>query len=260
MGDYVRELFGLDGQVAVVTGGTGVLCGHMASGLAAAGTKVVVVGRNAERGAERVEQITKAGGEAVFHAAAAADKQAIEGVLQCALDTWGRVDILVNGAGMNRATPFLDIPVDEWDEILRTNLTSAMLACQVFGAWFIANQVPGSIINLGSMSGMIALSRVFTYSVSKAGLHNLTQNLAREWAPHGIRVNALAPGFFPAEQNRRILTEERVASILRHTPMDRFGEPDELIGATLLLASRRAGGFITGTILAVDGGFSCMTI
>ncbi len=260
MSGYLTELFGLDGQVAVVTGGTGVLCGHMASGLAAAGAKVVVVGRNAERGAERVEAIRAAGGEAVFLAAAATNRDEVEGVLAAAIEQFGRVDILVNGAGMNRATPFLEISDEEWDEILAVNLRSAKVACQVFGAYFIEQQIAGSIVNLGSMSGITALSRVFTYSVSKAGLHNLTQNLAREWAPHGIRVNALAPGFFPAEQNRKILTEDRVRSIFGHTPMNRFGEPDELIGATLLLASRRAGSFITGIVLPVDGGFAAMTI
>lgn len=260
MSSYLEDLFGLGGQVAVVTGATGVLCGHMASGLAAAGAKVVIVGRNEERGLARVKAIKDAGGEAVFCAAAATERAEVEAVLQTALDTYGRVDILVNGAGMNRATPFLEIAPEEWDEILRVNLTGAMVACQVFGAYFVREQIPASIVNLGSMSGLTALSRVFTYSVSKAGLHNLTQNLAREWAPHGIRVNALAPGFFPAEQNRKILTEDRVNSIFKHTPMGRFGEADELLGATLLLASRKAGSFITGIVLPVDGGFAAMTI
>lgn len=260
MSSYVEDLFGLAGQVAVVTGATGVLCGHMASGLAAAGAKVVVVGRNEERGAARVKEIKDAGGEAIFCAAAATERSEVAGVLATALERFGRVDILVNGAGMNRATPFLEISAEEWDEILKVNLGGAMVACQVFGEYFLKEQIPASIINLGSMSGITPLSRVFTYSVSKAGLHNLTLNLAREWAPHGIRVNALAPGFFPAEQNRRILTEDRVKSIFTHTPMGRFGEADELIGATLLLASRKAGGFITGILLPVDGGFAAMTI
>jgi len=144
--------------------------------------------------------------------------------------------------------------------ILAVNLKSVKIACQVFGQYFIEHQIPGSILNLGSMSGITALSRVFTYAVSKAGMHNLTQNLAREWAPHGIRVNAVAPGFFPAEQNRKILTPERTASIFGHTPMNRFGNADELIGATLLLCSRTAGSFITGVIMPVDGGFAAMTI
>ena len=260
MAEFLDDLFGLRGQVAVVTGGSGVLCGHMASGLAAAGAAVVVVGRDAERGATRVRAIEEAGGRACFCPAAATERAEVEAVLATALDTYGRVDILVNGAGMNRATPFLDITAEEWNQILDVNLRGAMLACQVFGRYFLDADIPGSIVNLGSMSGLTPLSRVFTYSVSKAALHNLTLNLAREWAPRGIRVNALAPGFFPAEQNRKILTPERTASILGHTPMNRFGEPDELIGATLLLASRKAGAFITGIILPVDGGFAAMTI
>ena len=118
----------------------------------------------------------------------------------------------------------------------------------------------GSIINVASMSAITPLSRVFTYSVSKAGVLNLTQNLAREFAPHGVRVNALSPGFFPAEQNREVLDDDRIATIMNHTPMARFGEPDELAGAVLLLASPVAGRFITGANMAVDGGFSAMTI
>jgi NAD(P)-dependent dehydrogenase (short-subunit alcohol dehydrogenase family) len=118
----------------------------------------------------------------------------------------------------------------------------------------------GSIINLGSMSGLVPLSKVFTYSATKAAVHNLSRNLAREWAPHRVRVNTLVPGFFPAEQNRKVLTPERVASIMGHTPMGRFGQAPELVGAALLLASDSAGSFITGTELVVDGGFNCMAI
>lgn len=260
MAGYLDELFGLADQVAVVTGGTGVLCGAMAAGLAAAGARVVLVGRNAERGAERVAAIEQAGGTAIFEPAEVTSRADLERVLAAAVERLGRVDILVNGAGMNRATPVLEIGEAEWDELLAVNLKSVLLGCQVFGGWMLAHGVRGSILNLGSMSGLTPLSRVFTYSASKAALHNLTQNLAREWAPHGIRVNALCPGFFPAEQNRRILTPERTESIFRHTPMGRFGEAAELIGATLLLASNRAGGFITGCLLPVDGGFSAMTI
>lgn len=260
MSDYLHDLFGLHGQVAVVTGATGVLCGEMAQGLAMAGAKVVVVGRNEERGAARVKAIEEAGGQAIFAAGNATSREDFEGILKAATDAYGQVDILVNGAGMNRATPFLEISDDEWDEILAVNLKSVKIACQVFGQYFIDHEIPGSILNLGSMSGITALSRVFTYSVSKAGMHNLTQNLAREWAPHGIRVNALAPGFFPAEQNRKILTPERTAAIFGHTPMNRFGDANELIGATLLLCSRTAGSFITGVVMPVDGGFAAMTI
>jgi len=140
------------------------------------------------------------------------------------------------------------------------NLNSVFLSCQVFGRHLVAKGEGGSIINVGSMSGLVPLSRVFTYSATKAAVHNLTKNLAREWAPHRVRVNTLVPGFFPAEQNRKVLTPARVASIMGHTPMGRFGEARELVAAALLLASDGAGSFITGSELAVDGGFNAMSI
>ena len=160
---------------------------------------------------------------------------------------------------MNSATPFFDIPEDEFERIVRINLKGVFLGCQVFGKYLIDRGEGGSIINLGSMSGVIPLSRVFTYSASKAAVHNLSKNLAREWAPKRVRVNTLVPGFFPAEQNRKVLTPDRVASIMGHTPMKRFGEAQELIGATLLLAGE-AGSFITGSEIIVDGGYHAMTI
>ena len=130
----------------------------------------------------------------------------------------------MNGAGVNSATPFLDIAEDEFDRIVKINLKGVFLGCQVFGKYLVDRGEGGSIINLGSMSGIVPLSRVFTYSATKAAVHNLSKNLAREWAPKNVRVNTLVPGFFPAEQNRKILSPERVASILGHTPMKRFGE------------------------------------
>ncbi len=169
------------------------------------------------------------------------------------------MDILVNGAGTNSATPFLEIPEDEYDRIFRINMKGVFLACQVFGKYLVDRNAGGSVINVGSMSGVIPLSRVFTYSATKAAVHNLSKNLAREWAPLNIRVNTLVPGFFPAEQNKKVLTPERVEQIMGHTPMKRFGEAEELIGATLLLASE-AGSFITGTEMVVDGGYAAMTI
>jgi NAD(P)-dependent dehydrogenase (short-subunit alcohol dehydrogenase family) len=169
-----------------------------------------------------------------------------------------RVDILVNGAGVNSPTPFFDISEEEMERILAVNLKGLMLACQVFGRHMV-EQKSGSIINVGSASGLNPLSRVFTYSASKAAVHNLSKNLAREWATKGVRVNILVPGFFPAEQNRKVLSPDRIATIMAKTPMARFGEAHELIGATLLLASD-AGSFITGTELVVDGGFDAMTI
>ena len=260
MSTYLNELFGLTGKVAVVIGGTGELCGAMAAGLAGAGAEVVIVGRNAEKAAARIAQISAAGGRAWFHAAEATSKAEVEGLLAAVLARSGRVDIVVNGAGINSATPFFDITEEEFDRIVRVNLKGVFLGCQVFGKYLVGRGQGGSIINLGSMSGVVPLSRVFTYSATKGAVHNLSLNLAREWAPHQVRVNVLVPGFFPAEQNKRVLSPERGSHSMGHTPMKRFGEARELIGATLLLASDAAGSFITGEELIVDGGYHAMTI
>jgi NAD(P)-dependent dehydrogenase (short-subunit alcohol dehydrogenase family) len=257
--DYLSSLFSLAGKVAVVIGGTGELCGAMAEGLAGAGAEVVLVGRSAEKAAARLAKIHTAGGKAYFVSAEASSKAELEKLLVTVLAQSGRVDIVVNGAGVNSATPFLNIPEDEFERIMTINVKSVFLACQVFGQHLVECGVGGSIINLGSMSGLLPLSRVFTYSASKAAVHNLSKNLAREWAPKNVRVNVLVPGFFPAEQNRKVLTPDRVASIMGHTPMKRFGEARELVGATLLLASG-AGSFVTGMELVVDGGYHAMSI
>jgi len=259
MSVYLDSLYSLRGKVAVVIGGTGVLCGAMSEAMAAVGAEVVLVGRSAEKAEGRLKSIQAEGGRGYFLPAEATDRMQLQGVLSAVVERSGRVDILVNGAGVNSATPFLDIGEDEFDRIMRVNFKSVFLACQIFGQYLVS-QGRGSIINLGSMSGLAPLSRVFTYSASKAAVHNLSKNLAREWAPYGVRVNLLVPGFFPAEQNRRTMPPDRVAAILHHTPMKRLGEPHELIGATLMLASDAAGGFITGAEIAVDGGFHAMSI
>ena len=169
------------------------------------------------------------------------------------------MDILLNGAGINSATPFFEITEDEWDRILNVDLRSIFLGCQVFGKAMV-DAGGGSIINISSASSGPPLSKVFTYSVAKGGVNQITQFLAREFAPHHVRVNALVPGFFPAEQNLKILTPERVDQIMRHTPMARFGDASELIGASIYLASDKASSFVTGSLLRVDGGYGAMTI
>lgn len=257
---YLDDLFSLNGQTAVVIGGTGVLCGEMAQGLAQAGAEVVIVGRSEEKAAERLAKIEAAGGRAYFVAADVAARESLEHLLAEVMRRSGRVDILVNGAGINSPTPVLDITDEEFARIIDVNLGAILRSCQIFGRQMLAQESGGSIINLGSISGLGPLSRVFTYSASKAAVHNLSKNLAREWAARGVRVNTLVPGFFPAEQNRKVLTEDRVAAIMGHTPAKRFGDAPELIGATLLLASARAGSFITGIEMIVDGGFSAMSI
>ena len=259
MSEYLNSLFTLAGKTAVVVGGTGELCGAMAEGLAAAGAEVVLVGRSQEKAEARLAKIEAAGGKAYFVPCEVDKKSNLEDLLATVLEKSGKVDILVNGAGTNSTTPFLEVPEDEYDRIFRINMKGVFLACQVFGKYFVDRSEGGSIINVGSMSGIIPLSRVFTYSATKAAVHNISKNLAREWAPLNIRVNTLVPGFFPAEQNKKVLTPERVDQIMGHTPMNRFGNANELIGATLLLASD-AGSFMTGTEMVVDGGYAAMTI
>lgn len=254
---YLERLFGLHGQVAVVIGGTGVLGGAICDTLASAGAYIYVVGNNENAGQAVVERWQ---GQATFFKADASNRANLEALVDH-LKSHGRsCDILVNGAGVNAATPFMDISDEEWDRIFRINISAVRIACQVLGGYMLSQGTQGSIINIASLSAITPLSRVFTYSASKAAVLNLTQNLAREWAQQGIRVNALSPGFFPAEQNRKILTEERVAKIMGHTPMNRFGNNEELSGAVLLMASRQAGSFLTGTNIVVDGGFTAMTI
>lgn len=258
--DYLKDLFALDGLTAVVIGGTGVLGGAIAEALAGAGAHVLVVGRQAENGNACVGRISERGGSAEFVSADATERDSLATVVDHLAMHGRNADIVVNAAGVNSATPFLQIDDEEWDRILNVNLRSVRLSCQLFGRYLIDRSAKGSIINVASLSGITPLSRVFTYAATKAAVINLTQNLAREWGPHGIRVNAISPGFFPAEQNRKILSPDRVESILRHTPMARFGSPDELAGAILLLASPTAGSFLTGANLVIDGGFMSMTI
>jgi NAD(P)-dependent dehydrogenase (short-subunit alcohol dehydrogenase family) len=256
---YVEELFGLSGQVAVVIGGTGVLGGALAQGLAQAGATVVVAGRDPGRGEARVKEIEAAGGKGAFAAVDVMKRASIADLLGQVLATQGKVDMLINGAGVNSASTYFDAKDEDWDRVLTSNLNAVHWGCQIFGQQMAASG-GGAIVNIASVSAHLPLSRVFAYSASKAAVVNLTQNVARELAPLGVRVNALCPGFFPAEQNRKILAPERVEKILAQTPMARFGEPSELVGATLLMLSKKAGSFITGATYYVDGGFTAMRL
>ena len=256
---FLKGLFGLEGQVVVVIGGTGVLCGAMAEGIAQAGATVIVAGRDPGKGANRVEAIERVGGRAKFLAVDVMRRDSIEGLLAATLAEFGQVDGLVNGAGVNSAGPYFDAKDDDWDRVINSNLKAVHWGCQIFGQ-AMAERGGGSILNLASVSSHLPLSRVFAYSASKAAVVNLTQNVARELAPLRVRVNAIAPGFFPAEQNRKILDSDRVGKIMAQTPMNRFGEPEELVATTLLLLSPRAGGFITGATYYVDGGFTAMRL
>ncbi len=267
------NLFDLKNEVAVVIGATGVLGGKIAEGLAQAGAKVAVLGRNAERGEARVCEIKKLGGTAMFFSADAMSRDNIKAAHAEIEKALGAPTILVNAAGGNDPKTtvagdmkFEDIPLDAWRGNFDLNLVGGvLLPCQEFGPAML-KRGKGSIINIASISAHIPLSRVVAYSASKAAVLSLTQFLAREWALKGVRVNSITPGFFPAEQNRRLLYNEdgsptaRAQSILGHTPMNRFGSAEELIGAAVFLASAKASGFVTGTDIRVDGGFLSQTI
>lgn len=253
-------LFDLSGKTAAVIGGNGVLGSEISKGLAAHGAAVAVAGRNADKARAVEEQIIERGGRSRAFKADATKKQELEQLLRDILSWNSSVDILVNCAGKNSNTPFLELEMNEWDEIMNINLKSIVQACQIFSKQMIAQGKGGSIINISSVSSDPPLSKVLTYSASKAGVNSVTKYLARELAPHHVRVNAIIPGFFPAEQNKKILSPERIDAIIRHTPASRFGKPHELQGAAVFLASEEASGFVTGTFIRVDGGFGAVSI
>jgi NAD(P)-dependent dehydrogenase (short-subunit alcohol dehydrogenase family) len=266
-------LFSLTNEVAVVIGATGVLGGSLAEGLAAAGARVAVLGRSAERGEARVSAIKDAGGTAAFFSVDAMDRASVANAHQAVAQQLGAPTILVNAAGGNdpkvtvtTERSFESIGLDDWRANFDLNLVGGvLLPCQEFGPAMCARG-RGSIINIASVSAHLPLSRVVAYSASKAAVISLSQFLAREWATKGVRVNTITPGFFPAEQNRKLLFNDdgtptaRTQAIWGHTPMQRFGESHELIGAAVFLAAHGASSFITGTDIRVDGGYLSQTI
>lgn len=243
----------------MLTGAGGFLVSELSRALGKSGALVACCDAHLESAEQTAHEIVTAGGRAIALQIDVRRREAHERVLTETLRAFGRVDFLLNGAGINAPTPFFEIPIDEWNDILSVQLTGTMLGCQVFGRHLVG-QRSGSIINISSASSGPPLSKAFTYSVAKAGVMNLTQNLAREWGTLGVRVNALRPGFFPTEWSmKHFITPEREAAILGHTAMHRYGHPSELVGATLWLFSDAAS-FVTGAEIAVDGGFTAMTI
>ena len=255
---FLHQLFGLDSEVAIVIGGTGVLGGALCDGLGGAGAHVVVAGRSAERGGARAAAIREAGGSAEFVRVDVTSKESFVRLRDRVVSDHGQVDILVNCAGVNSAVPYEEIRDEDWQWVLDTNLRATHWGCQLFAPLMAGQEGGGAILNIGSVTAHLPLSKVFAYSASKAAVNNLTKNVAREYARRGVRVNSLNPGFFPAEQNRKVLQPERVKKIMEQTPMARFGEPHELVGAALLLVARVAGSFVTGADVFVDGGFTGM--
>jgi NAD(P)-dependent dehydrogenase (short-subunit alcohol dehydrogenase family) len=263
-------LFSLNNKVAVVTGGTGVLGSTMAQGLAMAGARVGILGRRAEKAAEIAAAIEAQGGQAMPLKADVLDRTQLEAVRAAVIEQWGRVDILVNAAGGNipQATvvgdlSFFDLSKEAFNQVLDLNLVGTLLPCQVFGQVMV-QQESGSIINISSMAAQRPLTRVVGYAAAKAGIDNFTRwlavELAQKYGP-ALRVNAIAPGFFVGQQNRDFLLKadgsytERGQLIIDHTPMGRFGQPKELVGAAVWLAGE-ASRFVTGIVIPIDGGFS----
>lgn len=244
----------LTSKTAVVIGGTSGIGLAIAKGLAAAGANVVAAGRRGELAKSVATEIERAGGKALGHAVEVTNRESLEALLTAATTKFGSVEILVNSAGTTKRTPSLQVPDDEWDHIMETNLTGTLRACQVFGRHMI-DRGYGRIINIASLSSFLALFEVAAYSASKAAVASLTKSLAIEWAKHGVCVNAIAPGVFRTDLNTNLLDgTARGKEFLTRTPMGRFGKLDELVGAAVFLASESAS-FVTGHVLAVDGGF-----
>jgi NAD(P)-dependent dehydrogenase (short-subunit alcohol dehydrogenase family) len=270
---HSKELFDLSGEVAVVIGATGALGGAIAQGLGEAGATVAVLGRHAERGQARAKEIQAKGGKAAFFSADSVKRENLHAAHVAIERALGTPSILVNAVGGNdpkvtvtAENPFEKIALPDWLANFDLNLVGGvLLPCQVFGPGMLARG-KGSIINIASVSAHLPLSRVVSYSAAKASVASLTLFLAREWAPKGVRVNSITPGFFPAEQNRKLLFNDdgspsaRTKSIWGHTPMGRFGEARELVGAAVFLASHKASSFVTGADIRVDGGFLAQTI
>ncbi len=257
---YIDQLFNLNGKVAAVIGAGGHLCSEMVRSFARAGCKVAIIDLRIEKAQKVEKEINEEGfNHTLSLALDVAQKEQHCQVLDTIVNHFGSLDIMVNGAGINGSTPYLDITEEEWNAIMDSQIKGTFLGCQVYGEYML-KKGKGNIINISSASAGPPLSKAFTYSAAKAAIKNLTQNLGREWGTKGVRVNAIRPGFFPTEWNlKNFIDEDRKKAILGHTAMQRFGTPDELTGAILWLASD-ASGFVTGAEIAVDGGYSCMTI
>jgi len=272
--EYLESLFALSGKVAAVTGGGGVLCGTMGRALGKLGVKVAVLDLLEESAKKVAGEIVAQGGESIGVRCDVLDKSSVEAACEAVLTQWGRVDILINGAGGNKkqATTsadlsFFDLPADAVQWVLNLNFLGTLLPSQVFGK-VVAEQGDGSILNISSMNALRPLTRIPAYSAAKAAVSNFTQwlavHIAQEYSPD-VRVNAIAPGFFLTEQNRFLLTDEatgeltpRGHAIIDHTPMAKFGAPDDLIGAMIWLLSPAAS-FVTGVVVPIDGGFSAFS-
>ncbi len=241
------SIFDLSGQVAVVVGGTTGIGRALALGLAAAGADVVASSRRAEQVEQVSQEIEAKGVRTLRHASDVLDRRSLESLCATVMERFGKVDILINCAGMIQRAPTMDFPEETWARILETNLTGTLRGCQIFGY--------GRIINIGSLTTFRGFFEVAAYGASKAAVGSLTKSLAVEWSKFGVTVNAIAPGVFRTDINTHLLDHTaRGKEFLTRTPMGRFGDVHELVSSALYLASP-ASSFVTGEILAVDGGF-----
>ena len=272
--ELMDQLFGLSGQVAVVTGGGGVLCGAISRALGKAGVRVAVLDVLPDAAQKVASDIQVARGEAIAVRCDVLDKSSVEAARDVVLDRFGRVDVLINGAGGNKReattspeTPFFDLPADAVQWVFNLNFIGTLLPSQVFGQ-VIAEQGQGSILNISSMNAFRPLTKIPAYSAAKAAVSNFTQWLAVHMSQNystRIRVNAIAPGFFLTAQNRFLLMDEKTGqwtprgqTILAHTPMGEFGDPEDLIGTVFWLLSPGAR-FVHGVVVPIDGGFSAFS-
>jgi len=252
----VTDLFDLTGRVAIVTGGNGGIGKGMALALAQAGANVVIAARNEAKTAHAVKEIEALGARAIGVKADVGLRADATRMVEEALRAFGRIDILVNNAGINRRAPPEEFTQEMWDEVVRSNLTSAFLCSQaVFPA--MKAQGGGKIVNIGSMTSLFGMAIAVAYSSSKGGVVQLTRSLAVAWAKHNIQVNAVLPGWIVTDMTNEFkrFSPERYDFVTRRIPMGRWGQPEDVGGAAVFLASR-ASDYVTGAVLAVDGGYS----